>query len=654
VLRPKSVAIVGASEREGWANWSKVIYDNLRSTGIGFSVYPVNPQYAAVWGNRCYPSLDRLPQPVDLALVVVPASEVLEVLHGGAAAGISAAIVYSSGVDARLQSEIVALCANGLRLCGPNSMGTLSLHERLLFYPSNPATRVRALPAGDVGVVFQSGGTAQSWLQQAAMRGLGFSYVVTSGDELDLDLADYVDFMVEDERTRLICCAIESIGRPEAFVEAARRSLSAGKPLCVVKAGRNDDGAVFDAVCQRYGIVRCESLDDLTENAVAFAFGTVPSGPHVAILVTSSDVKAFFLDAARTIRLDDALLVEHPLDAGISVPYDESRFASVCAEIAGDPGIEILAVPGQLPTLADDRQKPDPFREIARASAKPVVAYARTAHNVGDAGREFQRAAGIPFVQGIPQTARVLRALVRYGARRRLPPVAADVANVADGGERAFEEVLAAYSIPSPRYRYAASPEAAVAAAREFGYPVVLKAVAPQIVRPADEDAVRLRLEDGMAVQRAAIELANNLRAKGIGPIELLVQEMLEGPEIVVRAREDARFGPFIAVAFGGPLAEMIGDVCVRLLPIDQPEARAMLEELQGAPLLRAFRGRPARDVDALTAAIAGVSRFYLERRTWIREIEIDPMIVLAWGEGVRAAGVRLARKPKVPGAISL
>ncbi len=677
MLRPKSIAIVGASDREGWANWSKVIYENLRATGVGLPIYPVNPRYAAMWGARCYPAIDKLPQPADLALVIVPAPHVPEILRAGSASGVKAAIVYSAGFDQRLESELDVLCADGLRLCGPNCMGTLSIQERLLFYPSNPVTRVRALPPGDVGVVFQSGGTVQFWLQQAAVRGLGFTYVVTSGSEIDLDLADYLNFLIEDERTRLVCCMVEGIRRPAAFVAAARKALAAGKPILLVKIGRSTqaqaaaqshtgllagDDAVFDAVCERYGIVRCASLDDLTETALALQFGRVPKGRGVAMVTYSGGAKGLFLDDAQAARLelarlgsetlaalaphmDEGVVVENPLDAGASIPYDQPRFAAVCAAIAGDPGVDVLAIQGQLPTLVDDRQKPDAFRALAAATEKPIVAYSRTAHNVGDAAREFQRAAGLPFLQGIPQTARVLGSLVRYGVRRAAVPRDEAPADVGDDGAADFAEALAAYGIPSPGYRYVATPEDAVQAAREIGFPIALKAVAPQIVHKTELDAVRLGLGDDVAVQRAAIELANNLRTKGIGPIGLLVQEMVGGLEMIAGARDDDQFGPFVVLGAGGVLVEALHDVALRLLPVEKDDVLAMLGELRCAALLGDFRGRRARDVEALAEAVVGLSRFYLERRRWVRDVEINPLTVLERGYGVRAVDIRVIRK---------
>ena len=204
---------------------------------------------------------------------------------------------------------MLALSDNhGLRISGPNCMGSLALREKLLLYP---AKRVRALRPGPVGVVFQSGGTFQFWLQQASLRGLDFSYAVSSGNELDLDLADYINFLVDDAHTKIIVCLVEGIRRPQAFMAAAEKALAAGKPILLVKVGRSErgkaatashtgaiagDDAVFDAVCRKYGIVRCPSLDDLIETCLAFAQGRLPKGPRIAMVCYSGGAKGLVLD----------------------------------------------------------------------------------------------------------------------------------------------------------------------------------------------------------------------------------------------------------------------------------------------------------------------------------------------------------------------
>jgi succinyl-CoA synthetase alpha subunit len=293
IFRARSIALVGASE----SGWTATIVRNLRARGASAALYPINPKRETVWGERCYPSFAALPAAVDLALTIVPAPAVAPALREGLEHGLRAAIVYAAGFgeggdragDARA-ADLRALASAGLRICGPNCMGTLSPREGLMLYPS---TRVRDVPAGDVGLAMQSGGLFQYWLQYAVSRGLGVSYAASVGNELDLDVADYINFFVGDEHTRVICCFIEGVRRPAAFTAAAAAALAAHKPIVLVKSGRSErarsavqshtgslagDDRVFDAVCERYGIVRAATLDEMVEHALVLRTGRIPAG----------------------------------------------------------------------------------------------------------------------------------------------------------------------------------------------------------------------------------------------------------------------------------------------------------------------------------------------------------------------------------------
>jgi acetate---CoA ligase (ADP-forming) len=317
LLRPKSIAIIGASDSSR-GGWVQEIYDNLEYCGFPARLYLVNPKRRELWGRPVYSNFAAIPEPVDLALAVIPPAQVPDTLAEAAANGLKCALIFAAqfgeGGDPEGRKRAQALLTlserHGLRISGPNCMGSLALREKLLLYP---AKRVRTLEPGSVGVVFQSGGTFQFWLQQAALRGLDFSYAVSSGNELDLDLADYVNFLVEDEHTRLIACLVEGIRRPAAFMAAAEKAHAVGKPILLVKVGRSErgraaaashtgaiagDDQVFDAVCRKYGIVRCPSLDDLMETCLAFAPALLPKGGRIAMVFYSGGAKGLVLDYA--------------------------------------------------------------------------------------------------------------------------------------------------------------------------------------------------------------------------------------------------------------------------------------------------------------------------------------------------------------------
>lgn len=685
IFRPRTVAIVGASETGG-GGWPKALYENMRYGGFPAKVYLVNPRRRELWEQPVYPDLAALPEPVDLALMLIPAEAVPASLEQGVAHGLKAALLYAARfgeggdpVGAARAQAVKDLCERyGMRVCGPNCMGALSVREQLLFYP---AIRIRALPLGPVGVVFQSGGTFQFWLQQAAVRGLGFSYAVSSGNEIDLDLADYVNFFIEDRNTRLIACMVEGVRRPDAFMVAAERALAAGKPIVVVKIGRSDKGKaaarshtgalagddkVFDAVCRKYGIVRCPSLDDLIETALAFQCRRIPKGKRIAMAGYSGGAKGLFLDYAAaeggeiaefsqsTLEavaplLDPGLRPDNPLDTGAGLAGRQSVFSQICQIIAADERVDILTVQGQLPLSAEENIDPTVFADIVESTDKPVLVYGRIAQNVTEAGRAFQEKAKVPFIQGLPETVRVLQALIHYGEcrRRAILPIEKPTGRESNLEGAAFEDLLGKHGLQPPASAMAATPADAVTEATRIGYPVALKIVSPQASHKTEVGGVKLDLIDGHAVARAAETMASRLK-KHDANAEIkgfLVQEMVRGVELIIGVREDPQFGPFLIVGLGGVLVEAIRDFVVRLLPVSPADGREMLGELRGSKVLEAFRGQPARDVDAAATAIAGLSQLFLAHRPWVVDLEVNPLMVLERGKGVRAIDVRQVRK---------
>lgn len=675
LFRPRSIAIVGASE-SGAGGWPRAIFGNLEHAGFPVPVYLINPRRDRLWGREVYPSFASLPEPVDLALTIIPAERVVDALAEGHANGLKAALVFAArfgeGGDeagAARARGLAELCDRGLRVCGPNCMGALALPESHLFYP---AERVRGLPRGGVGVIFQSGGTFQYWLSQGAVRGLGFSYAVSSGNELDLDVADYIAFLVDDPETRAIACMLEGIRRPEAFMAAAAKALAKGKPVVVVKTGASERGRsateshtgavagdddIFNAVCERYGIVRCHGLDDLIETTLMFSTVRLPKGPRVAFAGYSGGATGLFLDYASEVGLpvaelseetghaiapllDRGLAPSNPLDGGAGLAGRPQDFKEICKTIADDPGVDILSMQGQLPAQSGDRSDPEVFAAASRGAAS-VVAHGRMGQNVTDAGRAFQAAAGVPFIQGLPETVRALKALGCYAARRRRSarPERGPVSPLSG----TVSELLAAAGVPGPRGGLAATAAEAAGIADDIGYPVALKIVSPQAVHKTEIGGVALGLGDGGAVVRAASEMERRLKdAEPDANLDgFLVQEMVDGLEMFVGLRDDPQFGPFVVAGLGGIHVEALGDLAFRLLPIDETEARDMLDSLRSRALLGPFRGRPARDTDALVRAMVAAGEVYLGVRDRFADIEMNPLTVLAEDAGVRAVDIR-------------
>jgi acetyltransferase len=677
LLRPKVIAIVGASDssRGGWA---QEIYDNLKFCDFPAKLYLVNPKRNELWGRPVYPNFAAIPERVDLALTIVPSPSIPDTLTEAAAHGLKCALIYAAqfgeGGDPQGQARAQVLRTlsdkHGLRISGPNCMGSLALREKLLLYP---AKRVRALRPGAVGVVFQSGGTFQFWLQQASLRGLDFSYAVSSGNELDLDLADYISFLVDDEHTRLIACMVEGIRRPQAFMAAAEKALAARKPIVLVKLGRSErgkkaaashtgaiagDDAVFDAVCRKYGIVRCPSLDDMIETSLAFTQNRLPKGPRIAMTSYSGGAKGLILDygsdegaewaplTAETKTkllgmIDPGLAAENPLDVGPTVGVQAAKFAEICKVVCADPTVDLVTVQGLVPVNPEDPFNPEPLKSVAASTDKPVLAFGRIAQNASEISRKFQSETGVPFIQGLPDTVRALQALVRYAAalRRGVTALPAPQSGAGDLNDA----LLAEKGLTPPRSSLARTPEDAAEKAAAIGFPVAVKIVSPQASHKTEVGGVALHLADAAAVRAAAAAMAARLAKHHPGAVleGFLVQEMVDGLEMIVGVREDPLYGPFMIVGLGGVMVEVLKDVAIRLLPIDEDAARDMLRSLRGAALLGAFRGRKPRDVEAIVKAMVGLSRIFIDHRASYSDIEINPTIVLAEGRGLRAVDVR-------------
>jgi len=689
LLRPRSVALVGASDsRKG--TWAEAIFENFRHTNPATELFLVNPNRSEAWGHRVFPNFEAIGRPVDLALCLVPSRAVVDVLTDGAQHGLSCALVYAAqfgeGGDAEGRSRARALLdlrdGYGMRISGPNCMGLISLPERLLLYP---AARVRTLQAGPVGLVFQSGGTFQFWLQQAGIRGLRFSYAISSGNELDLAMADYLDFLVEDESTRVIACLAEGIRKPEAFMAVAAKALKAGKPIVMVKSGRSrrsqaaalshtgalaGDDAVFDAMCRAYGIIRCETLDDMIETCLAFQAGRLPDRVGAAIITYSGSSKGMMLDyaddadlalppfSAETAQkleplLDEGLKPENPLDIGATVAGQPERYSKICQIIAADDNIGSLLVQGSVPVIASDNANPAAFSDLAAATDKPVIAWSRTAQNMSDDARRFQAAAGMPFLQGMPQAVRGLSALLKFSqARRRGVKTLAPTSY--DGGPievEAMSALLAESGVTLPRSVMTSTPEEAGRAAQEIGFPVVVKIVSPQALHKTEVGGVALGLTDPDAVAAVAEAMARRLRSlQSSAQVDgFLVQEAVSGLELLMGARTDPIYGPVLMVGMGGIHAEVLRDTAIRLLPADAADIREMLDELKGRALLEAYRGKPERDVEAVVSTAVALGNLFLEHRGWLGDIEINPLMILAKGEGVRAVDVRVIPKERQP-----
>ena len=673
-LKAKSLAIVGASER---ARWPSEIFRNLREFGYGGRVALINPRQKEVYGQPCFPSLHDLPEPVDHALVIVPAPAVADVLVAAEETGIGSATVYASmigdGDDPESRARgawLKDFTANSrLRVAGPNCMGAYSYRERLFGYPNTDLCR---LAPGPVACIFQSGGLIQFWMKAAAERGLRYSYCITSGNEPDLSLADYLNFVIDDPHTRQVILFIEGIRRPQAFMHAAGRALAMDKPILAIKTGATaqsraasqshtgaiaGDYAAYLAMCERYGIVNFRSLDDLVEAALAFDGGRLPKGPRIGFVTNSGATVDLLYDyaadegaampdfneatkAALLPLMQQGITPKNPLDVGI--PSTLEVAAKLCETAARDPNIDMVAWTAPMPRKGDPWGDPAALRQIMDRTDKPIVAFGRVIQQLSEEQLADHRAAGFPFLQGIEPTIRALGGLWFHAARRGRLPATPPAPPPSDLSPANLDAALARYGIALPKSQAVATAAEAATVAARIGFPVALKVRSRDILHKTEVGGVVLDLRDRDAVEAAAEALSRRAGRASARIDGFLVQEMVAGIEAIVGARSDPLYGPLLLVGAGGVLVELVEDAALRLLPVAAEEVGAMIDGLKLTRRLAGFRGGAAADRAALEAAALALGRFFLDHRARIKEIEINPLIVRAGKAGAIAVDVRV------------
>jgi acetyl coenzyme A synthetase (ADP forming)-like protein len=693
VLRPASVAVIGASAKGGGIG--AAVLANLLAGGYAGPLHVVHPHAEAIAGIPAHRSIAEVPGPVELAVIAVPGDAVPAVARECGAAGVRGLVVLSAGFSevgergSARQRELLASCrAAGMRMLGPNCLGALNTAIGLnaTFAPQPP-------PAGRIAYASQSGAFGIAAIAEAARRGAGLSSFVSLGNKADLSGNDFLRYWAQDPGTDAILLYLESFGNPARF-GAIARTVAARKPIVAVKSGRSAAGAraaashtgallaasdvTVDALFADAGVIRTDTLGEQLDVAALLAGRPLPTGPRVGIVTNAGGPGIACADAcaAAGLQVDplgDAarsrLRRRLPAHAAVGNPVDMIASASpedfrktvelLAAEEEIDAVVAIFIPP--LVTRADDVAAA--IRAAAQDVAKPVLAVFMgepDAHRAVLAG-----AAGVP-VFGTPEEAvRALGHAVRYAAWRQAGPdpapglagIDADAAAAivaeglaADGGWLApgrVEAVLRAYGIPVAESRRAATAAEAGRAAAELGGPVAIKAVAPGLVHKSDAGGVDLGARGEAAATRAARRIARAVRrATGAPPEAFLVQRMVPaGTELIVGVVGDPDFGPVVACGAGGRAVELLGDVAVRLAPLGRRAAGEMLRSLRTFPLLDGYRGAPRADLAAVEDVLLRVSALAAAHPE-IAELDCNPLIAGPDGAAVADARIRLAPVP--------
>jgi acetyltransferase len=698
IFTPHSVAVVGATDRPG--SIGRAVLWSLVSSPFGGTVYPVSDKRTSVLGIKAYRSVEEIPEPVDLAVIVTPADTVPTVIGQCIAAGVRGAIVISAGFKEHgehgkeLERQILdQLRASGMRLIGPNCLGVMNPISGLnATFASNSMPR-----AGNVAFISQSGALCTAILDWAQQEMVGFSAFVSIGSMLDVDWGDLIDYLGNDPRTHSIVMYMESVGDARSFLSAARE-VSLNKPIIVIKAGRSEAAAhaaashtgtlagsdeVLEAAFRRCGVLRVTALGDLFYMAEVLSKQPRPKGPRLAVVTNAGGPGVLAADSIiaaggeladiSTATMDqlNQLLPPHwsrnnPVDVlGDALP---DKYAKVLETVAADTNndglLAILCPQGMShPTLTAERLVP-----FAKGLGKPVLACWMGGAEM-TAGIEIMNRAGIPTFAYPDTAARIFYYMWRYTYLLRglyetpvLPHGAegpdrvraeAIVQAVRQSGrtlltEPESKELLACYGIPTAPTLEAHSAEEAVAKAEELGYPVVVKLLSHTITHKTEVGGVKLNLSSAAAVRNAWSDIDASVREKAGAEhfLGVTVQPFFrsEGYELILGSTTDAQFGPVLLFGTGGQLVEVFRDQALSLPPLNTTLARRFMEQTKIFQALQGIRGRKAIDLGALQELLVRFSQLVVEQR-WIKEIDINPL--LASPDRLTALDARVIVYPK-------
>ncbi len=701
IFRPRGVAVVGASRRPGSIGRQVVV--NIVEAGFTGAVYPVNPSAETVMSMPSWPSVEAIPGPVDLAVLVVPPDAVLKVAESCGRRGVKGLVVVTAGfgeiggAGARREANLIEIAARyGMRVIGPNCMGIINTEPAFALNASFAAT----LPGhGRVAMVSQSGALGETILADAAASGLGVAMFASVGNRIDVTAADLLEYWEHDDNVDVVLLYIESFGDPARFLQVARR-VGRTKPILAVKSGRSDAGAkaasshtgsvagadsAADTMLMQAGVLRVDSFGKMFALAAAFLHQPLPRGERVAVVTNAGGPGILATDALVGLGLQMAefsartttqLAAVLPIEASTSNPVDliasadAPRYAKSLRAVLRDKHVDMLLVLFVSPIMIDAVEVAQAIVDEAARGEIPVMACVMGRRR-GSEALSLLVKHGIPVFRYPEDAAYTLRMMARRTAllarqsetgrdgartaskRRRVRKDAAATALAtrtdAEGWLQAehAEAVLAAYGIPFAASRHvAAKPADAVNAADALGYPVVLKAEARGLVHKSEHRAVVANLRDADAVHAAASEMRDRLHGVFRG-LRFQVQAQAEGfRELLLGMTRDPRYGPVLAAGIGGTLVEVMRDVAFRVAPMSARDPEYMLGELQGVALLSAFRGQPAPDRAIAEDVLARIEQLALDFPL-IAEVEVNPFILdVVDGQSVAVdARLRVDRK---------
>jgi len=688
LFSPRGIALVGASAAANSVAGQPLRY--LTEFGYAGSVYPVNPKYTEMKGLVCYPDLGAVPDPCDLALIVVSGRHVPGVIDQCGARGIPFAIVLSAGFQEigergmeNQRALEAALARNNVRIIGPNCIGMLNLNEHV-HAGFGGAMGNPDLKAGRLAMVTQSGGYGMGMVAAADQQGVGFNYIVSTGNETNVTATELIGYLLERDDTDAVVAYLEGSTDGRGLIQIGRRALELEKPVLMWKVGNSKAGRraatshtgrltagpeLFRRALDQGGYIEIGDTDDVVDLAQFLGYRKRAKGNRVVITTLSGGAGVLIAD----------LCEQHGFEVPETAPDTLAKLKPISPELGslGNPidltpqgyGDNFASYTRVIETVleADEfdqaivRSAPGSiagvwshgFVEMAHRHDKPIVLQWGSGSERQEEAHAVVRAAGIPCFLSPRRSLNAMGAMYRFGVKaarfkerqakasvRPIDPQALDLPNRGALGERASKKVLARYGIPAVQERLICIDQIEGLTAEGLTFPLAVKIESPDIAHKTEAGAIRLNVADLAGLRRAAQEVVAAARKyRPEARIDgVLAQEMARGTEVIIGAVDDRYFGPTVMFGLGGVLTEILHDVTHRFAPFDLATAHDMLSDIKGAALLRGYRGSPPLDVDALADVLMRVSLLIADHADRIKEIDINPLFVRPAGLGVVAA----------------
>jgi acetyltransferase len=691
IFRPGSVAVVGASRTPGKVGY--ILTKNMMDSGFGGKIYPINPEANEILGLRCYKSVLDVPDAIDLAVITIPSASVLQVADECGRKGVKALVVISAGFKeighdgAVLEQQLLEIGKKyGMRIQGPNCLGLINTET-----PLNLSFAAGMPRKGRIGFISQSGALGTAVLDWIIKENIGFHSFISLGNKADLDEVDFIEAMAEDDDIGVILLYLESIEKGRKFIDTTMKVVKE-KPIIVLKGGTSSAGAraagshtgalvgsflAYQTAFNKAGVILAQSVEELFDYGVAFTEQPLPSDEGIAIITNAGGPGILATDLAERLgvklsslssdlqnrlrqNLPPASATGNPVDVLGDARTDRYRFALNEVLADGNVNAAIVLLTPQAMTESLETAKSIVETKIAIAG-KPILAVFMGGGAVEEASR-FLVENGVPCFDFPEKAIQTISAMYTY--KRFLSQSATEPVTFIDVDKERVKEIIAsargdgrvvllsteaadvvgAYGMPVPANGLVKTAEEAVKAADEFGYPIVLRIVSPDILHKTDIGGVALNLNSAEEIREAFDRIFTSVsefmpKARLYG---VMVYHMVpKGREMIMGMSQDIQFGPLIMFGLGGIYVNFLKDVSFRLAPLSEPEARKMMEETKAYTLLKGIRGEEASDIEALKEMLLRVSQLVCDFPEII-EMDINPVIVYGEGKGCYALDVKI------------